>query len=330
MKLRHIKWAFMKGFTLIELLVVIAIIAILAGMLLPALAKAKQKAMTTKCLAQFKQIGVGMAMYTSDNSEKLPYAAADGFNGTSANYTALLQTYVGGNMARSEFSWSVVVAPVIEDTATRTAPWKMFKCPADKHPNQVQVGGNGLASYRASMSYNMPMADYRAQFTNEWPLNPASKTGIGVFSVAIGTAGGNNRPPGWTPNASTSADTWPNTKISNIPAVRTAMVLATDETISLTEQISTNLYFGQGTRRPIFSPSGVGTTDLANSGGRPGHFTGTSTTIGAGVTDQTLHGLETVNYLYVDGHAETLNYRKTVRDNVTTNQTFMWTINAKD
>lgn len=329
---RNFNRAKLMGFTLIELLVVIAIIAILAGMLLPALAKAKQKAMTTKCIAQFKQIGVGMAMYTSDNSEKLPYAAAGGFNGTSVNYTALLQNYVGGNMARSEFSWSVVVAPVIQDTATRTAPWKLFKCPADKHPNQVQIGGNGLASYRASMSYNMPMADYRGQFANEWPLNPASKTGIGVFAVDIGVSGGNNRPPGWNPYPATSPanDTWPNTKVSNIPTVRTAMVLSTDETIALTEQISTNLYFGQGTRRPIFSPTGVGTTDLANSGGRPGHFTGTSTTIGAGVTDDTLHGKETVNYLFVDGHAETLNYRKTVRNNVTTNQTFMWTIDSKD
>jgi len=329
MKQKHFKVALLRAFTLIELLVVIAIIAILAGMLLPALAKAKQKALTTKCLSQFNQVGIGMAMYTSDNSEKLPYAAADGFNGTSINYSGLLQSYVGGSMARSEFSWSVVVAPVIEDTATRSAPWKVFKCPADKHPNQIQVGGNGLQSYRASMSYNMPMADYRAIFANEWPISPASKTGVGIFAANVGAAA--NRPPGWTPNGSASADNWPNTKISNIPAVRTAIVLATQDTISLTEQISTNLYFAQGTRRPIFSPTGVGpSTDLANANGRPGHFTGTSTTIGAGVTDQTLHGQETVNYLFVDGHAETLNYRKTVADNVTTNQTRFWTINAKD
>ena len=115
-----------KAFTLIELLVVIAIIAILAAMLLPALAKAKEKALRINCISNLRQVGLGVLSYANDASDYLPICGWPSGQNPWQTYSAARVTPGTMTLTRGYMSLGLTYR-------TKTCPDpKVFYCPSNK------------------------------------------------------------------------------------------------------------------------------------------------------------------------------------------------------
>jgi prepilin-type N-terminal cleavage/methylation domain-containing protein/prepilin-type processing-associated H-X9-DG protein len=140
-----------RGFTLIELLVVIAIIAILAAILFPVFAQAREKARSISCLSNQKQIGLGLAMYVQDYDETFPMADYFGDPGT----------------WNDQHEWPDVVYPYIKNgirgknNAGNTVSWGeggVFYCPSFSAPESGNYGINNGISNDGTAPWNQTMS----------------------------------------------------------------------------------------------------------------------------------------------------------------------------
>jgi len=139
-----------RGFTLIELLVVIAIIAILAAILFPVFARARENARKNSCLNNLKQIGLGAMQYMQDYDETYPRATDDRDLNTAASFVALLNPY--------------------------TKNTKIWRCPSSNMTSSI-AGESCSYFYNGVFSYNRTVAMAQVQAPADialfWEFNEA-------------------------------------------------------------------------------------------------------------------------------------------------------------
>jgi len=148
-----------NGFTLIELLVVIAIISILAAILFPVFARARENARRTSCLSNLKQIGLGVMMYVQDYDEKYPH-----INFANASVPPEDGWWYQDSSGRSWF-WENSVMPYIKSS-------QVFLCPSSYSPTTYSSPYSGLSGDRG------PYSDHYGANTTVFKPRPENATGV--------------------------------------------------------------------------------------------------------------------------------------------------------
>jgi len=149
-----------QGFTLIELLVVIAIIAILAGMLLSALAKAQAKARSVACVSNLKQLQLGWHVYVDENNDSLPPNIA-GPDGIMAK--EMPGSWVVGNAQMDTTSSNIQSGVLFKDVGGAG----VYHCPGDKSPVRGQTGLLRTRSYSLNFWLNGDVSPFGGDNTTQ-------------------------------------------------------------------------------------------------------------------------------------------------------------------